>query len=113
MINLLSFSDNDNYLEDLTTEGSDLIMTIRTWENSLQSVRFVNYRGLKDKQSSGVKIGKIGILLRSAFLDEIVSDNLHDGIPPEIAGRLRSFSFKGFRSETVVLEIIAEDAILM
>ena len=31
MINLLSFSDNDNYLEDLTTEGPDLIMTIRTW----------------------------------------------------------------------------------
>ena len=66
MIDLLSFSDNDNYLEDLTTEGPDLIMTIRTWENSLQSVRFVNYRGLKDKQSSGVN--RIYDLYRVVFI---------------------------------------------
>ena len=64
MNSLLLFSDNDNYIEDLSSDNSDLILTIRTWDNTLQSVRFVNYTGLKDKQSSGVKMGQIGILLR-------------------------------------------------
>ena len=112
MNDLIAFSDNDNYLEDLSSDGNDLILTIRTWENALKSVWFIKYTGLKDKQSSGVEIGEVSILYRSAFLDEIVSDNLHDGLPPEIAGRLRSFCFKGVCSETVVLEIIAEDAIV-
>lgn len=54
MNDLIAFSDNDNYLEDLSSDGNDLILTIRTWENALKSVRFIKYTGLKDKQSSGV-----------------------------------------------------------
>lgn len=110
---LEAFSNNNNYIGDLTTEDDDLIVSIGLWDGSERAVRFVNYRGLKDKQSSGFRIGDICIMSRTSFLDEIVNDTVNDTGTLAEMPKLRSFLFKGVGTDTVYLEIIAENAVVM
>lgn len=100
----------DNQICDIAIKDSSLIVHIKLWDETMKQIKFINYRGFKEKQSIGRGIGDIIIQTSSTLLDELRKDVMEgDGTLDEIAG-VKSITFYDSWNETIILEVLAESA---
>lgn len=102
-----SIGNMDNAIHDICIKDSSLIVYIKTWDQKVRQVKFLDYYGMKEKNSLGREIGDILIQSNSVLLEELKQDIINgDGTIEEIAD-VKSIIFYDSWNETVLLEVLA------
>lgn len=102
-------SNNDNVINSIYFEDSYLFVHIKLWNDEIRRLKFINYHGLKEKNSIGEEIGDIEVKTESEMIDELRKDVLEgDGTIDEVAD-VKSIIFLSVWNEKVLLEILAEN----
>lgn len=78
-------SNMDNVIHNIYIKDSCLIVYIKTWDETIKQIRFLDYFGFKEKNSIHREIGDVVIQTNSALLEELKQDMINgDGKIKEI-----------------------------
>ena len=104
---------NDDMIKNIIFNGNSVIIIVRHWDGSEKKIEFSNYHAVKERNSIGVGIGEIFVKKESILFKEIQSDIVKGGGTINKLKDLKSFQFMDEWDEYIVLEIIAETAVMI
>ena len=106
-------SCNDDVIKNILYYGDSVVLAVTHWDGSEKKIKFNNYYAVKEKSSIGVGIGEVFVKKESLLLNEIRTDVINGGGDGSELINQKSFQFMDEWDSYLVLEIIAEEAILI
>lgn len=99
----------DNVIHNICIKDSCLIVYIKTWDETMKQVRFLDYFAFKEKNSIHREIGDVMIQTNSALLEELKQDIINrDGTMKEIED-VKSILFYDSWNQTIILEVLSKN----
>ena len=105
-----NISNADNTIHDICIKDSCLIVYIKTWDQKIRQITFSNYYAFKEKNSIGREVGDILIQTNSKLLEELKEDIVNGGGTIDEIAEVKSIVFYDSWNETILLEVLGENA---